>query len=153
SFVNNGSTWINVPNVFVPEVPTEHVPDLGAAFVDLDGDGILDLVQRGRSKGGQEQSLAWLNKFTRPVIAGFPNGLAAKSQVAYSSITSASAHASGLYSDNDPLAANTKYLVAPVGVVSTVTSEDGTGTGTTSVTSYGYESLRAGTDGRGPLGF
>ncbi len=52
----------------VPRVPTDDkdFPSEGAAFVDLDGDGVTELVQAKIDSAGQLQTRAWLNRTGRP---------------------------------------------------------------------------------------
>ena len=169
--VNTGSEWVDVngatgrvttgqPNK-VPLVPTDFLNDgrLGAAFVDVDGDGITDLVQASSALGTRN---TWLNKFQPPTIKSFPNGLARKTDVTYAVITTADAQkaisggdADGetIYSSSGNLDPGTSYLAVPMRVVATVVAEDGTGTGATFSTSYQYRDLRASSIGRGPQGF
>jgi RHS repeat-associated protein len=163
--INTGTTWQDV-NGFtsrqasagargIPVVPTENpmFAGVGATFLDLDGDGLPDLVQAQGNLPGGRVTGAWLNKFRPPVITGFANGLANQTQVSYSVITTADAKASGVYDDSDPLAAGTTYLAIPLRVVASVTRDDGLGLGTTGTTSYQYRSLRGSASGRGPQGF
>ena len=146
--------WAPRPISFtaVPETPTgrgsTHAVALGENFVDLDGDGVLDLVEHGPN-----QQRSWLNKFRPPVIEKFPNGLAQKTEVTYEVITTAAAQApGGTYSNTETLEPGTQFLAAPLRVVATVSAEDGTGTGTMLTSRYRYERLR-GNAIRGPQGF
>jgi RHS repeat-associated protein len=134
-----------VPGEVPMDLPTPHpssTVDHGSAFVDLDGDGIVDFIQEEEPRG------AWINTTKRPEIVGFPNALAAPSQVVYSAITQNTAP---LYIDDLPVAPGTKVFMVPVRVVSTVTTENGAGA--LSSAQYIYHSLRRDPNGRGPLGF
>ena len=158
---NTGMTWLpigggtaswditagrgRIPAV-VPSVATENA---ASAFVDLDGDGMPDIVQGGSDNG--LTPVALINPYQRPVILRFPNGLAQVSNVTY--VSTSSALGASTYQDDDTTEANTKVLVMPVTVVSTVDAEDQSGTGTRDVTTYTYHSLRQDSFGRGPLGF
>ena len=141
-------------NQRVPIVPTDDkdFPSEGAAFVDLDGDGVTDLVH-AKMVSGQLVSNAWLNRFKPPVIKSFPNGLARPSEVTYAVITTAAAQAE-TYLDTAPTPElGTTFFATPLRVVQSVRAEDGTASGTLFQTDYVYESLRASAHGRGPQGF
>jgi RHS repeat-associated protein len=161
--VNTGATWKDLygetsrttsglggqagPNP-IPVVPSEITPELGAAFVDLDGDGVTDHVQ---SSGSAGYKASYLNKFRPPIITKFPNGLARKSEVAYVVITSSDAQ--GTYSDDHDIAPGTTHMAPPLRVVEWVAAEDGTASGTLAKTTYFYSALRSSSAGRGPQGF
>jgi RHS repeat-associated protein len=151
-FFNIGSAWVN------PSSPTatQNLPFVpagtgGSGFVDLDGDGILDLVQSW--KGHPKQ--AWLNKFQRPILKHFPNGLAQPTDVEYAVITTREATDQGIYTDPAPssIESGTQYLALPINVVSSVAKDDGRGSITKPKTRYQYASLRNSASGRGPQGF
>jgi RHS repeat-associated protein len=165
--VNTGTTWVDSQGRGfgwtvsagtnpLPVVPGEATFNgQGASFIDLDGDGIDDLVQ-GFTTFSPFNTVrkAWRNTFRPPIITGFPNGLAPKSQVDYVVVTTDEAKTRGVYSDPNPVETGTRVMMAPMRVVETVRSEDGSGDGTLGLTtSYKYESLRASTSGRGPQGF
>ena len=133
------------------EIPSEASAGAGSAFLDLDGDGMTDLVQEEVGDSGLQPGV-WFNPNVRPIITTFPNGLAQPSTVTYVSITSAAGAAT--YKDDDGTTdANTKTFAVPMNVVSNMTAEDGTGTGALDTTTYTYHSLRQDSFGRGPLGF
>jgi RHS repeat-associated protein len=141
----------------VPVVPTadKDFASPGAAFVDLDGDGVTDLV-RSTLASGTLVSNAWLNKYRPPTIYVFPNGLAEPSVVGYQVITTAAAQdpTYGIYSDPEPApGAGTTFFMAPLRVVGQVSQDSGLGAGNSFYTTYHYESLRGSAYGRGPQGF
>jgi len=123
-------------------------------FVDIDGDGIVDRVQSLMHCNPKDSSCTtpyvkktFLNKYHRPVITTFPNGLAQPSQVSYSVTTKGE-----IYSDGAPRTGGTSYLAAPIQVVKSVTTDNGIGS-VSSTTSYMYSSLRASARQHTPLGF
>ena len=156
--LNNGQTWISVAGTNgwqigagqgkIPAVvPSEATVNAGSAFVDLDGDGITDIIQE------EFDSIApgaWLSTYQRPLIMSFPNGLAQPTTVSYVSTTSAS----NTYKDDDTTTeANIKPFAVPVTVVQSTLGEDGSGTGSKATKTYTYHSMRQDAFGRGPSGF
>jgi RHS repeat-associated protein len=166
--LNTGTTWLAVDGLLgwtmgltaggagvIPfGSPGDATAAAGSAFVDLDGDGLLDLVQE-ESGDSNLTAGVWLNTSQRPAITGFPNGLANPTTVTYVSTTSAAG--ASTYKDDDTITEpNTRLLAMPVTIVASVKAEDGTGTATataTNTTTYTYHSLRQDAYGRGPLGF
>jgi hypothetical protein len=122
------------------ETDTNHGQAYVDAFVDLDGDGVTDRIQTmpyyycttpdcGTMAVGYRRR-AWLNKFSPPIIKGFPSGLANNSSVTYTTITSADAAAKGIYSDTAPLVTsdgNTKYAISPLRVCPSAEAQGGSG--------------------------
>jgi len=172
-FLNTGTTWQPVngstswqisagPDAIPGVIPGEATKEFGSAFIDLNGDGLPDLIQvddnasylatLGTTLGGALTVVepdAWLNPYKPALIDHFPNGLAKPTVVTYNSTTGSGRP----YADDDVTDPNTKQLALPLNVVSSVLAEDGTGTGTTFTTSYMYHSMRQDSYGRGPLGF
>ena len=141
-------------------IPSSVTQDFGSAFLDLDGDGLPDLIQvddnaanLAKTSDGLQviEPNAWLNPQQRPIITGFPNGLALPTNVTYVSTTSALG--ASTYLDDDTTDANTKPLSVPVTVVANVSLEDASGTGSLDTVTYTYHSMRQDAFGRGPLGF
>jgi RHS repeat-associated protein len=167
-FVNGGDTWKDitgatthqtgvVQGLSLPVVPAVYKTfgDLypGAAFVDLNGDGITDLVQStDASSQSPKVRHAWLNTFKPPMITGFPNGRALKTQVSYDDITS-NTMANSSYIDTDPIVAGTTVMTPPIRVVTSISAEDGRAIGSLAATTYKYESFRGSAFGRGGQGF
>jgi RHS repeat-associated protein len=172
--VNTGTTWRDLTgattrrasggavNIAVPAVPADNLPygypgdsTLASAFIDLDGNGVPDLVRTRADSNDQVTSEAWLNTFKPPVITHFPNGLAQKTEISYAAITEPAGAA--IYED-DPAwrPTGTTYLAVPLRVAYRKVADDGTGqapTSNTTTTTYHYASLRGSAAGRGPQGF
>jgi RHS repeat-associated protein len=167
--VNTGTTWRDydgVTNQRTDGAPVTPVPfgptdatlsgypgnkTLAVAYVDLDSDGVVDVVETSANSSGVVSSEAWINEFKPALIKSFPNGLAKKDEVVYTTISEKTGV--GVYTDNEPLQPGTTYLGVPIRVVKQVTSEDGRGLGLTANTKYSYKSVRASSTGRGPQGF
>jgi len=170
-WVNTGSEWRLAANAeslpFVPgkvtvllqgtdgSVQAQDRGENGGAFVDLDGDGIRDIVVSNGTI-----SKAWLNRFKPPAIINFPNGLAQPTDVLYQVTATAAAQSpaagqtSATYEDDgatSPLAPQTRFLSLPMRVVASVSADNGTQTKTKRT--YSYRNLRASAVGRGPQGF
>ena len=82
--LNTGTTWVAVdgPKKWqlavgagrIPAaVPSDTTSAAGSAFVDLDGDGLQDLIQEEEGDSNLAPG-AWLNPYARPTITGFPTG-------------------------------------------------------------------------------
>jgi RHS repeat-associated protein len=183
--INTGSTWRDVdglsgwqipvvPNHAVPAVPAGRMVDTpsgpasldnGSAFVDLNGDGLPDLIQLSYQRAvrvgpGETENIervpshAYLNSFSPPLITDFPNQLANQSTVTYTVITSGDAQAplSGPPTYVDSLAPGygLRLLRVPLRVVKATAQDTGVATLTTT---YQYANLRASAFGYGPQGF
>jgi len=174
---NTGQTWSSGSSMFntwqistgpnrIPGVvPSDVTGGCGSAFVDLNGDGTVDLIQEEGSSafcaGDAEMRASWFNSSPPPVITSFPNGLSVSTGVTYVSTAEADAHTAGVpcdgiqphavYCDDDPIDPGTKRMASPIRVVSKVSMADGTGA--LSDIGYAYHSLRTDPNGRGPLGF
>jgi RHS repeat-associated protein len=147
----------------VPMLPSrfQEWDDRGAVmFVDLNGDGVADLLnKRAPDANDPTAPRAWLNQFQKPFITTFPNGVARPTEVHYVSIASAEAQSGNIYADGekaDPdrfFSARMTYLPVPMYVAASVRRDDGVGANTMAETKYFYTSLRGSPDGRGPQGF
>jgi len=180
-FYNTGSTWGSGSDAWHRSAGTNPVPGVvpslltagcGGAFVDLDGDGLVDFIQEEGNNatatpacnGSKVGRGTWFNRGAPPVIGRFPNGRATvDTVVAYVPITNSNAHApnvvcdgvnaNGTYCDDGTVVAGTKKVAAPLRVVTRVSKADGTGSGQIIDTTYAYHALRADPNGRGSLGF
>jgi RHS repeat-associated protein len=161
--INTGTTWADlggetswvglVEGDPVPFVPDDEIVKNGGTFIDLNGDGLVDLVQAGSSLIG-EAPKTYLNRYQPPIINQFPKQLAAtRTFVTYSVITTEAAQA-GLaptYSDSGELAFGTTFLPVPMRVVNGVSEDNGAGA--TNATTYQYADLRASAFHYGSQGF
>jgi RHS repeat-associated protein len=165
--VNTGTGWtdpfgatdweISAGPLPVPVVPQQ--PDIngggisnGAAFVDLDGDGITDLVQEAKSDS--LPSRAWINTFKPPVITGFPVALAKKTTATYVTITTGDAQSGALWTYVDGVTTaepGMRFSPLPMNVVASMNADSGAGG--TATSTYRYSALRTSTFGYGSQGF
>ena len=160
-YINTGTAWVDLhgSTTWTQSAGTNPVPAMPigtfqsddlithqVSFVDLNGDGVTDLVAGGR---------AWLNTFRPPVINRFPNGLANQTDVSYEVITTADAVDHGVYDDDGQLAPGTKRMIAPLRVVGSLTADVGPMPvlGGPPTTMYRYTSMRGSASDRGPQGF
>jgi RHS repeat-associated protein len=160
---NTGTTWLDPDGITswqaaigpsgIPAVAPSaisDIADIGSAWVDLNGDGFVDLIQEEAGDQGFTAG-AWMNPNQPPIISTFPNGLAAPTTAIYVNITSQAGAAT--YKDDDTTKNFTKLLTVPLLVVANATGADGSGTGALNTQTFTYHSLRQDTNGRGPLGF
>lgn len=161
-FANSGTGWRDIDKAdphqstagahAVPWVPfvarTNQFADQGAQWVDLNGDGVTDLV---RARNGISE--AWINTFKPAVITDFPNGFAQPTRVHYETITTDGARVDGTYADPRAIDTGTTSMTPPLRVVANVQQDDGQDTNGRITTVYQYESFRGSALGRGPQGF
>jgi RHS repeat-associated protein len=157
--INTGSGWSDAggasgwqrtpnPQVAIPIGPSPYLETEGRTFLDFDGNGVMDVVGNPATGGSQ----AWRNRFSRPVIKKFPNGLAAKTEVSYSVITTKQAKDDGVYTNDGVCNRLKTCLAVPLRVTSSVSTDDGLGSSQMKVVRYSYDSLR-GNPVHGPQGF
>lgn len=168
--VNTGRTWkdINgrvsrthlagttsvapaVPSDFVNISPFVGAATTGAAFIDVNADGVVDLVRN--VQGEDAKNGVWINQFKPPVIREFPNGLASPTKVDYQVITTAAAANAGTYTPVNSPSPTSRPLGVPLRVVSAVSKEDGRAIGAYAKSTYKYEGLRTSSVGRSIQGF
>ncbi|HXU04639.1 MAG TPA: FG-GAP-like repeat-containing protein, partial [Polyangia bacterium] len=161
TLINTGTNWVDlggatewqVPvfGIPVPVVPDPQILQNESTFVDVNGDGLVDLVQAAI---GGNPAKTYLNTFTPPVITGFPKALSTLgTTVSYVPITTegAQAGAAPTYKDNGEVAFGLVRSSMPMRVVNGVTEDNGAGSA--NITTYQYEDLRASAFFYGAQGF
>src|SRR5262249_14387625 len=129
--LNGNATWQTSPGTSpVPVVPGnvyigfdfngDGVQDTGgdgAVFVDLDGDGLTDVLQETRAG---TPSRAWLNIARPPIITTFPVTEDASKTVHYEVVTTDEAQtgSSPTYTETHLLDDSVRYAALPLRVVS-----------------------------------
>jgi RHS repeat-associated protein len=89
TFLNTGTGWAKAPAEFdLPVALTEeHRGDLGVRPLDLDGNGIVDLIQSFQQEGGTAKDTAFLNRTPIPdLLIGVVNGLGVRTEISYRSL-------------------------------------------------------------------
>jgi RHS repeat-associated protein len=156
--LNTGTRWKDLNGVDTWQVsaglnPVPRTPDNvyvkdGSAFVDLNGDGLQDLITQS------PETHAWLNTYQPPVITLFPNQLAFSTIVKYVPITSAAARTgtAPTYTETGTVDPGTKRLVLPIRVVQSLTIDSPIFPGPNTQT-YQYTDMRVSASDYGPQGF
>ena len=134
------------------------------AFIDVDGDGVVDRVQSFQTcnpaiadapcTSPQYTTQTWLNRYHPPAITSFPNGVAKPTSVTYAYIVAEGG--GGVYTDDGVLEPGSVYSTIPMRVVQSVVADNGTktnGTEGVGTSTYQYSNLRASSNGHGSSGF
>lgn len=106
TFLNIGIGWLKGPAEFdLPlAITRENRGDLGVRPLDLDGDGIVDLIQSFRDQDGNKKNTAYLNRGTRTgLLETATNGLGMRTSLEHRSLLGVDFNASdvpGFYVQN-----------------------------------------------------
>lgn len=70
AFINTGTGWEEAPDAFAPSLPfaEHHRGDSGVRPLDLNGDGIVDLVQAYKRSASETTRQAVINRSNRPYL-------------------------------------------------------------------------------------
>jgi hypothetical protein len=149
AWINTGSGWQSAPEHAPPlyvYVRAGHNDSNGAAFIDVNGDGLPDQIQK-LQWGGATYANAYLNKGSRPdLVTSIVDGNGGVVSLAFSSLSTA-----GVYTKDTTAAYPIIDVQVPMHVVSQVTVS--TGSGGTRVSTYSYGGAKSIGDGRSFLGF
>ncbi|OOG39667.1 hypothetical protein B0B52_13570 [Polaromonas sp. A23] len=156
AWLNTGAGWVSAPQYIPPVVLEAHHNDSnlnhrnGVQLIDLNGDGLLDIVQNIWAVGSSYFG-AWVTpKTSVDVVLSIANGLSPVVSISHNPITDASIYTKD--SGTDKAAYPKMDLQFPRLVVSSVASSNGVGGVNTVQYSYGGLKAEQGT-GRGSLGF
>ena len=155
----------------------------GSVFIDLDGDGLPDIVKdtqvplhqpappdpncvchglpgtgclpntKCKTTPSDTASHAWINAFAKPTITGFPNALATATTVNYVTTTTAAAQSGNQPTYHDSGALDSGTTYMPAPVDVVQSVTRDTGIGGTSTSTYQYTDLRGSAFGYGSQGF
>jgi len=147
AWLNTGSGWVEAPEYAPPYYITDRpYGNEGTQLVDIDGDGMVDLIYNVWVGDGLTRKGAWLNKRASDRVASISNGAGVVTTVTYKSLTDSNVYARGsgsAYPVND--------IQVPLQVVSSASTSDGIGG--SRLTSYLYSGAKAHIQGGGFLGF
>ena len=155
AYINNGAGWTKstayeLPISIVKDYGDNNIgyQELGVRFVDLNGDGLQDIVQAKRQADGTSTRLAYLNRLSREVdlLEKVTNGLGTSVDIEYKSLTDSS-----IYTKGSSATFPEVDMQTPMYVVSESRTDNGIST--QNVLTYSYQGAMAHVQGRGFLGF
>jgi hypothetical protein len=148
AWINTGAGWENAPEYEPPlyvHVRAGHNDNNGVAFIDVNGDGLPDQVQK-LWWGGSTYANTYLNKGGRPDLpATIAEGNGVVLSLEFSALSAA-----GIYVKEATAAYPVIDVQPPLHVVSQVSASTGAGT---TITAYKYGGAKSSGNGRGFLGF
>jgi len=151
AYINTGSGWVSA-SVYAPlhdfvRHTDNGYEDYGTRLMDLNGDGLQDMVQSIRWTDGTSGRYVRLNRASIPDLAvNITNGLGISIDIDYKPLTDSSVYTKGssaTYPDQD--------IQNPMYVVSQSRTDNGVGSQNT--LDYTYAGAKANLHGRGFLGF
>jgi len=153
AWLNTGNGWRSAPQyapVAMIAQNTSSAKDLGVRFIDLNGDGVDDMVQNVLRSGSNIQKGAWLNSQAGQPdqITKIDNGLGKQITITYKALPQMGSQ----YIKGPPSTYPKVDLQIPQLVVSSIAVSNGIGGTLTSTYKYGGLKAEQGT-GRGLLGF
>ncbi|MBA5248933.1 MAG: hypothetical protein FE834_05290, partial [Gammaproteobacteria bacterium] len=141
-YLNTGNNWIENYNYQLPtQTTTSDHKDSGTRFTDLNGDGLIDILQ---SKGNTKT--AYLNQGTHTQLTTITNGFNIKTTLTYQPLTNPSTYQKNATSTHPNITLQNARQV--ISSVTTDNAIDGQNT-----TTYKYGNAKANLKGRGNLGF
>jgi hypothetical protein len=147
AWLNTGSGWVEAPEYAPPYYITDRpYGNESTQLVDIDGDGMVDLIYNLWVGDGVTRKGAWLNKRPSDRIASISNGAGVVTTVSYKPLTDPS-----VYARNTDGTRPVQDIQTPLPVVSSATASDGIGG--TRATNYFYSGAKAHIQGGGFLGF
>jgi hypothetical protein len=147
AWLNTGSGWLEAPEYAPPYYITDRpYGNESTQLVDIDGDGMVDLIYNLWVGDGLTRKGAWLNKRPSDRIVSISNGAGIVTTVTYKPLTDSAVYARGSGGAH-PI----QDVQMPLQVVSSATTSDGVGGAR--VANYFYSGAKAHVKGFGFLGF
>jgi hypothetical protein len=150
AYLNTGSGWVSAANFTPPHaISADCMNELGVRFVDVDGDGLADMIYNRYINSSAIDSGAYLLKANFDRVTSIASGLGAATSPAYKPLTDSSVYTK----DSGVNKAVYPYMdiQAPLYVVSSANVPNGIG-GTRNTT-YQYYGAKTLLTGGGFLGF
>ncbi len=149
AWLNTGAGWVQSQDYVLPQIINDYLladnPER-SFFLDLNGDGLVDLAESFRDSNGNVYNQAWLNNsINSNALVNFVSSVGISTNLALSPITDSSVYTKGtgsVYPEVD--------IQAPIYVVSSIKVDDGLGG--QRETTYRYGSAKSSYE-RGFLGF
>lgn len=149
AWLNTGSGWsVNIPEYAPPTALVTPVGrDLGVRFLDINGDGLTDMVQGKKNSDGTETRRAWINQAKVPLLESITDGNGAVTSVEYKVLYDSAVYTKA----TNAQAPAERDVQGAIYAVSRIKTDNGIG-GIIS-NNYQYEGLKLNVQGRGMLGF
>ncbi len=150
AYINTGAGWRRAPEFIPPNHFVNHKrEDVGTRLVDVNGDGLMDIVRSQWRPGGKEIKHAYINKGSAlgDVITSIVDSNGYTKTLSYKPLTNPT-----VYKKDKNAEFPLVDIQYPLYVISRVRSDSGLANNI-NTTDYTYEGLKLHAQGRGILGF
>ena len=146
AYINTGAGWQSAPEYIPPyTITADGIGDLGVRFIDVNGDGLVDMVYRRFTAAAVTKKGAYINRAARDVVVAITDSFGATTSISYDYLTN-----KDIYNKDVDAEYPIVDSIDVFNVVSTATQDNGID-GITISYKYGGAKLHA--LGRGMLGF